>query len=184
MSVFPISNKYLIEDHDCVSISNSSSVCLPFNCHPLPWSCGWHLFVTLTSWPQNIESGNYRLLIFWPVGKFLPQFSLNCCLANFPAAMVSRGHWLWNCSSANLALALYAAGWATLLQHPSMLFHSQKVRSKTNNCEAQARVRQGWARDGSEGKRPQSLNPCLELTLKLVATFHHPPKSLNLFSIR
>ena len=40
-------------------------------------------------------------------------------------------------------------------------------------CEAQARVRQGSARDGSQGKRPQSLNPSLELTLKLVATFHH-----------
>ena len=40
-------------------------------------------------------------------------------------------------------------------------------------CEAQARVRQRSARDGSQGKRPQSLNPCLELTLKLVAT--HPP---------
>ena len=40
-------------------------------------------------------------------------------------------------------------------------------------CEAQARVRQGSARDGPQGKRPQSLNPCLELTLKLVATF--PP---------
>ena len=31
-------------------------------------------------------------------------------------------------------------------------------------CEAQARVRQGSARDGSQGKRPQSLNPSLELT--------------------
>ena len=43
-------------------------------------------------------------------------------------------------------------------------------------CEAQARVRQGSARDGSQGKRPQSLNPCLELTLKLVAntTELHP----------
>ena len=40
-------------------------------------------------------------------------------------------------------------------------------------CEAQARVRQGSARDGPSGERPQSLNPCLELTLKLVAT--HPP---------
>ena len=40
-------------------------------------------------------------------------------------------------------------------------------------CEAQARVRQGSARDGSQGERPQSLNPCQELTLKLVATF--PP---------
>ena len=38
-------------------------------------------------------------------------------------------------------------------------------------CEAQARVRQGSARDGPQGKRPQSLNPCLGLTLKLVATF-------------
>ena len=42
-------------------------------------------------------------------------------------------------------------------------------------CEAQARVRQGSARDGSQGKRPQSLNPSLELTLKLVATTHPPP---------
>ena len=37
-----------------------------------------------------------------------------------------------------------------------------------NNCEAQARVRQGKARM-AKGERPQSLNPCLELTLKLVA---------------
>ena len=46
-------------------------------------------------------------------------------------------------------------------------------------CEAQARVRQGSARDGSQGKRPQSLNLSLELTLNLV----DPPstrKSLNL----
>ena len=42
-----------------------------------------------------------------------------------------------------------------------------------NYCEAQARVRQGSARDGRpKGERPQSLNPCLELTLKLVATNH------------
>ena len=37
-----------------------------------------------------------------------------------------------------------------------------------NYCEAQARVRQGLARYGSQGERPQSLNPSLELTLKLV----------------
>ena len=47
-------------------------------------------------------------------------------------------------------------------------------------CEAQARVRQGSARNGSQGKRPPSLNPCLELTLKLVAT--HPP-TRSLFSL-
>ena len=47
------------------------------------------------------------------------------------------------------------------------------------DCEAQARVRQGLARDGSQGERPQGLNPCLELTLKLVAT-HHPKVSLHL----
>ena len=51
-------------------------------------------------------------------------------------------------------------------------------------CEAQARVRQGLARDGSQGERPQSFKPCQELTLKLVATtthhhhHHPPPKSL------
>ena len=43
---------------------------------------------------------------------------------------------------------------------------------KDNYCEAQARVRQVSARDGSP-ERPQSLNPCLELTLKLVATTTH-----------
>ena len=42
---------------------------------------------------------------------------------------------------------------------------------------AQARVRQGSARDGSQGERPQSLNPCLELTLKLVA----PPTASLIF---
>ena len=41
---------------------------------------------------------------------------------------------------------------------------------RRNYCEAQARVRQGSARDGSQGKMPQSLNPSLELKLKLVAT--------------
>ena len=48
-------------------------------------------------------------------------------------------------------------------------------------CEAQARVRQGSARNGSQGERPQSLNPCLELTLKLVATHHHhhPPPTTH-----
>ena len=47
-------------------------------------------------------------------------------------------------------------------------------------CEAQARVRQGSARDGSKGERPQSLNPCLELTLKLVVT--HPPPTTHKFN--
>ena len=37
-------------------------------------------------------------------------------------------------------------------------------------CEAQARVRQGSARDGPQGERPQILNPCIELTLKLIAS--------------
>ena len=50
------------------------------------------------------------------------------------------------------------------------------VACRSKYCEAQARVRQGPARDGSQGERPQSLNPCLELTLKLVATAHHHPK--------
>ena len=56
--------------------------------------------------------------------------------------------------------------------------HSECMSDAGINCEAQARVRQGLARDGSQGERPQSFNPCLELTLKLVATtttHHHPP---------
>ena len=48
--------------------------------------------------------------------------------------------------------------------------------TKPPYCEAQARVRQGSARDGSQCERPQSLNPCLELTLKLVATTTHHQK--------
>ena len=37
------------------------------------------------------------------------------------------------------------------------------------------KLRQGWARNGPRCERPQSLKPCLELTLKLVATFPPPP---------
>ena len=51
--------------------------------------------------------------------------------------------------------------------------NNNPMNFKDDNCEAQARVRQGSARDGLQGERPQSLKPCLELTLKLVAT--HPP---------
>ena len=50
---------------------------------------------------------------------------------------------------------------------------------KRDFCEAQARVRQGSARDGPQGGRPQSVNPSLKLTLKLVATRHPPTGSLN-----
>ena len=46
------------------------------------------------------------------------------------------------------------------------------------NLTSVVKLRQGSGKD-----RPQSLNPCLELTLKLVATHppttHHPPASLN-----
>ena len=62
-----------------------------------------------------------------------------------------------------------------LKPRPSVVYDCFLDTCKDANCEAQARVRQGLARDGSQGKRRQSFNPCLELTLKLVATFHHPP---------
>ena len=52
-------------------------------------------------------------------------------------------------------------------------FKEKLIGFKQSYCEAQARVRQGSARDGHHGERPQSFNPCLELTLKLVVT--HPP---------
>ena len=55
----------------------------------------------------------------------------------------------------------------------------RQLRGHNKYCEAQARVRQGSARDGSQGERPQSFNPCLELTLKLVATHPPPTRSLN-----
>ena len=50
----------------------------------------------------------------------------------------------------------------------NLVFGVPSYGYEKKNCEAQARVRQGSARDGSKGKRPQSLNPSLELTLKLV----------------
>ena len=53
------------------------------------------------------------------------------------------------------------------------MYTESDLKFHIHNCEAQARVRQGSARDGLQCERPQSLNPCLELTLKLVAT--HPP---------
>ena len=53
------------------------------------------------------------------------------------------------------------------------LFNSSKYL-RFQFCEAQARVRQGSARDGPQGKRPQSLDPCLELTLKLqISNIHY-----------
>ena len=59
----------------------------------------------------------------------------------------------------------------------AVLFGCYEVRFLLNSfCEAQARVRQGSARDGPKGERPQSLKYCPELTLKLVATTHHHPK--------
>ena len=39
-----------------------------------------------------------------------------------------------------------------------------------SNMKYIVKLRQGLARDGSQGKRPQSSKPCQELTLKLVAT--------------
>ena len=53
------------------------------------------------------------------------------------------------------------------------MYTESDLKFHIHNCEAQARVRQGSARDGLQGEKPQSLNPCLELTLKLVVT--HPP---------
>ena len=51
------------------------------------------------------------------------------------------------------------------------LYYSYDIN--TNIYKTIVKLRQGSARDGSQGERPQSLKPCQELTLKLVAT--HPP---------
>ena len=66
------------------------------------------------------------------------------------------------------------AGWRDrgTLQSPAVVT-SMYINIQRPFCEALARVRQGSARDGSQGERPQSFKPCLELTLKLVATHHH-----------
>ena len=40
----------------------------------------------------------------------------------------------------------------------TILVHDLFGTRQNSNCEAQARVRQGSARDGSRGERPQSLN--------------------------
>ena len=57
--------------------------------------------------------------------------------------------------------------------HIHMMCDAIVAQGPKRNCEAHARVRQGSARDGPQGERPQSLNPCLELTLKLVVTHHY-----------
>ena len=69
-----------------------------------------------------------------------------------------------------LLFSLKTVKYATQCTAVAVLF---KWEMKLMYCEAQARVRQGSARDGSQGKRPQSLNPCLELTSKLGC--HLPP---------
>ena len=61
------------------------------------------------------------------------------------------------------------------------MYTESDLKFHIHNCEAQARVRQGSARDGLQCERPQSLNPCLELTLKLVAT-HPPPPTTHKFN--
>ena len=85
---------------------------------------------------------------------------------------------MWNLMSSHLhQLSVLFCQSMSNLPHP--LIDAQKHDTQQNQnvklgyCEAQARVRQGSARDGPYGERPQSLNPCLELTLKLFATF--PP---------
>ena len=65
----------------------------------------------------------------------------------------------------------FVVGHLCLIQSLHSIFQDYD-QNLTFFCEAQARVRQGSARDGPQGERPQSLNPCLELTLKLVATTH------------
>ena len=47
------------------------------------------------------------------------------------------------------------------------------INQSSKNKYFIVKLRQGSARDGPYGKRPQSFKPCLELTLKLVATTHN-----------
>ena len=51
----------------------------------------------------------------------------------------------------------------------------ERIFAKLAAKQVVVKLRQGLARDGSQGERPQSLKPCQELILKLVATTHHPP---------
>ena len=78
----------------------------------------------------------------------------------------------WHCHCHNLGRCSFCS---------KFVFKIVKLR------QGSGKDRQGMARNGSQGERPQSLNPCQELTLKLVATHpppppptHHPQVSLHL----
>ena len=59
-----------------------------------------------------------------------------------------------------------------------------KLRQGSGKDGKDGKDGQGWARIALKAKGLKALNPCQELTLKLVATFppttthHHPPASL------
>ena len=100
----------------------------------------------------------HACLVLVPVARLLVQ-------ARPPVSITA----VFACTCANISSISVCRTSRTDTQFDSTTLLNRKY------CEAQARVRQGSARDGPQGKRPQSLNPCLELTLKLVATTHHPP---------
>ena len=57
--------------------------------------------------------------------------------------------------------------WPQSLLCPSKCLQNLQLIVKLR--QGSGKDRQGMTRNGSQGERPQILNPCLELTLKLVA---------------
>ena len=94
-----------------------------------------------------------------------------------PKAQIRRQKMIYHCKFGEFGILegqfTEPSGVAVTEDNEIIVADTNNHRYYVKNCEAQARVRQGSARYGSQGERPQSLNPCLKLTLKLVAT--HPP---------
>ena len=90
---------------------------------------------------------------------------------NIPTYTHKSGHLVTRrCLQAGVNLKSRTAAFSEYFEN----FVDSFIRVVNLYCEAQARVRQGSARDGPQGDRPQSLNPCLELTLKLVGNYGSP----------
>ena len=105
--------------------------------------------------------------------------AVNMKLRNLPRTTNSCNNFSANNNVLGVSNTSHHMGHYTTRHVPNLfLFDAGYKICVVNNetfCEAQARVRQGSARDGPYGERPQSLNPSLELTLKLVATTHPLP---------
>ena len=129
----------------------------------------------------GVLRGKQCLAIFvhiaYPITKII--FQLRDWLRHASAADLwspEAGHNELNvvCSEQGIMFERWLQGTSALLLLLPWLTADTTDIHLARNWNHFVKLRQGWAKDGPLGKRCQSLKPCRELTLKLVAT-HHPP---------